>query len=84
MYESEHSYMHRVQLVSLQKRNWQYQSLHHVHSLLLEAHEECIHIDRPLSINLLQHGVQQDEGAGVCVTLCVYCAYGVCLYSEIC
>ena len=39
-----------------------YQCLDHEHSLLTEAHEELVHVDRLLCLDPLQHGVQEDEG----------------------
>ena len=65
--------------------HWTYQSLHHEHPLLPDTHEEWIYNDRPLGIDPLQQGVQQDEGAGVYkymyVTVCVYC---VCVCVCVC
>ena len=51
-------------MTAASERQWAYQSLHHEHPLLPEAHEELVHIDRSLGLDPLQHGVQQDEGAG--------------------
>ena len=68
-------YMYKLQLVSWQKKNWTYQSLHHVHPILPETHKICIHIDCPLGLDPLQHGVQVPVcvhvSLCVCVSVCV-------------